>query len=142
MKNWKPVFVENSRVPVWLSHVSPINIGAISLGFWVFSRGEMSEKTKRHETIHFQQYMELLIVGFLLLYGISWLIQLVAYRSGSKAYYEIWFEREAYANEDDKDYLSTRSRYAWAKYLKAPKAELPDPEVPDQDDAPSGGSMV
>ena len=28
MKNWKPFFIENSKIPVWLSYLAPINIGA------------------------------------------------------------------------------------------------------------------
>ena len=58
-----PVFKENSRVPVVLSRVSPINIGAISLGLYVFARGTMSETTKRHETIHYLQWCELGLFG-------------------------------------------------------------------------------
>jgi hypothetical protein len=61
MRNWKPIFVENSKIPIWLSKIAPIEIGAITLGFIVFSRGEISERTKRHETIHFQQFLELRI---------------------------------------------------------------------------------
>ena len=57
MKNWKPIMIENSRLPVLLSYFAPITIGAITLGFIVFSRDEMTERTKRHETIHFQQLL-------------------------------------------------------------------------------------
>ena len=64
MKNLKPKFIENSLLPVWLSRVAPIDIWAINLGFWVWCRGELSEETKRHETIHFQQQMEILFVFF------------------------------------------------------------------------------
>ena len=57
-KNLKPIFVERSFVPKLLSFFAPIQIGAITLGFIVFARNEMSETTKRHETIHFQQFLE------------------------------------------------------------------------------------
>ena len=59
MKHWKPLFIENSKIPVWLSYIAPIDISAITLGPIVISRDEMSEITKRHETIHYQQYLEL-----------------------------------------------------------------------------------
>jgi len=26
MKNWKPLFIENSKIPVWLSKVAPIKM--------------------------------------------------------------------------------------------------------------------
>ena len=57
MRLWKPWFIENSKIPVWLSYIAPIDIGAITLGPIVISRHEMSEATKRHETIHYQQYL-------------------------------------------------------------------------------------
>ena len=106
MKKWEPKFIENSRIPVWLSKIAPIEIGAISVGFWVWSRGEMSPTTKRHETIHFQQQLEMLLVGQWLLYGLFWLVGLVRYRSGAKAYRQNPFEREAYDNQRKFTYLS------------------------------------
>ena len=114
-----PVFKENSRVPVVLSKVSPINIGAISLGLFVFARGEMTKTTKRHETIHYLQWRELGFIGFILLYPLFWLVGLVRYRDGARAYMESPFEREAYGHEADKGYLATRKAYAWVKHIKA-----------------------
>ena len=78
MKNWKPLFIENSKIPVWLSKISPIEIWAITLGPIILSREEMNEQTKRHETIHFQQYLELLFIGFIILYFIFWIINAVS----------------------------------------------------------------
>ena len=119
MKKWEPKFIENSRIPVWLSKIAPIEIGAISVGFWVWSRGEMSPTTKRHETIHFQQQLEMLLVGQWLLYGLFWLVGLVRYRSGAKAYRQNPFEREAYDNQRKFTYLVKRKRYAWRNYMHA-----------------------
>ena len=110
-----PIIYEDSRVPVWLSKVSPINIGAISLVFFVFARGKMTPRTRRHETIHFKQWMELGIVGFALLYILSYLYNLIKFRNGEQAYRMIIFEREAYLNEDDTSYLETRRPYAWIR---------------------------
>lgn len=119
MRNWKPNFYENSKVPVWLSKVAPIRIGAISLAGFVFSRGEMSEQTKRHETIHFQQQLELLFVFFFLLYGIFWILALFVNKfDGKAAYYALPFEQEAYNHDHDLEYLpKTRVRFGWVKYL-------------------------
>jgi len=115
MRLWKPKFIENSKIPVWLSYLSPIDIGTITLGPIVISRGEMSEVTKRHETIHFQQYIELAFVGFLILYPLYWIINLLRGQTRSEAYYNIPFEREAYANADHPYYLLNRKRYCWWK---------------------------
>ena len=115
MKNWKPIMIENSRIPVWLSFFAPITIGAITLGFIVCSRDEMTEQTKRHETIHFQQFLELGFIGFLVIYVWDWLMGLLKYRNGQIAYYEIRAEREAYNNDDNENYLATRKRWQWLK---------------------------
>jgi len=111
------MFIENSRIPVWLSKISPIEIGAITLMGFVFSRGGMSPATKRHETIHFQQQLEMAFIFFFLFYLLFWLVGLVKYRNGARSYRENPFEREAYSNEFTKDYLAKRRRYSWVKYL-------------------------
>ena len=113
MKNWKPIFIENSRVPVWLSYLAPINIGAITLFFLVFSRGEMSDTTKRHETIHFQQMLETLVIGFLILYLWDYLRGYIKYGNGKSAYLGIRAEQEAYQEEDSVPCLNDRRRWRW-----------------------------
>lgn len=118
MKSWKPIFVENSVVPKVLSYFSPINIEAISLAPFVFCRKSAGPVLKRHETIHFQQQIELLLFGFYLLYLFFWLVSVVRHRDGSFAYHEIPFEREAYYNQYASNYLKTRKRYSWVKYVR------------------------
>ena len=113
MKNWKPFFIENSRVPVWLSYLAPINIGAITLFFLVFSRDEMSDEIKRHETIHFQQMLETFVIGFLALYLWDYLWGHIKYRNGRVAYLSIRAEQEAYGKAFLPDFLSKRKRYQW-----------------------------
>jgi len=105
--------IEKSRVPVWLSAIAPIYISAITLGFVVFSRGEMDEQTRRHETIHFQQFLETLFVGFILLYIWDYLVGLFRHQNGVEAYHKIRAEREAYTHDDNEVYLFNRKRYAW-----------------------------
>lgn len=117
MKDWKPIFIENSKVPVWLSYVAPIDIWAISFGWFVWCKGTMSEVTKRHETIHFQQQLELLFALQWILYALSWLHGLWKYRNPAVAYRENVFEREAYMFDVKEGYLKTRPRYAWIKRL-------------------------
>ena len=95
VRHWKPIMIENSKIPVWLSYLAPINIGAITLGFIVISRDTMSEQTRNHETIHFQQYLDLLFVGFILLYLWDWVVGLFIHKSGNIAYYSIRAEQEA-----------------------------------------------
>ena len=117
MKDWKPLFIENSKIPVWLSYIAPIDIGAITLGPIVISRGEMDEVTKRHETIHFQQFLELGFIGFVILYYGFWLYNILKGDDKQAAYYNIPFEKEAYYNDEDKNYLSNRKRFSWIHYI-------------------------
>ena len=112
-RNSRPWFFENSKVPVFLSYFTPITIGAITIGPLVFSRAEMSEVTKNHETIHCQQYIETCIIGFIFLYYLFYAINFIRYRDGELAYYMIPFEKEAYDNDNNLEYLETRKRYSW-----------------------------
>ena len=114
MRNWKPIYIENPRILAWLSYLAPISIQAITLGVIVISKDEMSEVTKNHETIHFQQYLETLFLGFLILYFWDWFIGLVKYKDGQKAYLSIRAEQEAHKNQENLEYLPTdRKRWCW-----------------------------
>ena len=63
-----------------------------------------------HERIHSAQMKELLYVGFYACYLAEWIYRLLFHTKS--AYYGISFEREAYANQDNPDYLETRKRFA------------------------------
>jgi len=115
LRKLKPIFVERSFVPKLLSFFAPIDIGAITLGFVVFSRDTMSETTKRHETIHFQQYLETLFLGFLILYFYDYCKARFKGLSGKDSYMNIRAEKEAYDNQNDPEYLMTRARWKWIR---------------------------
>ena len=116
LKKMKPIYFENSKVPVFLSYFSPININAITIVFFVFSRGSIGERVKNHERIHLQQYLECLIIPFLILYVLDYIHGYIKYKDGKKAYRMIRFEQEAYFNDLDLDYAEKRKRYSWLKY--------------------------
>jgi len=71
-----------------------------------------------HERIHIRQQIELLILPFYLWYFSEYLFQLLQFRDRKKAYYSISFEREAYSNEKDLDYLKQRSFWRFLKFIK------------------------
>ena len=114
----KPKFIENSKVPKILSKLAPIEIWAITLGPFVFCAGELSEKTKRHETIHFLQYKETFWIGFLLVYLFDFLWAAIVKRKGftRESYLAIRFEQEAWQCDDYEEYIQNREKFAWAKY--------------------------
>ncbi|WP_332006943.1 hypothetical protein [Gaetbulibacter sp. NE] len=70
-----------------------------------------------HERIHLQQQIELLIIPFFVIYGFEFLIRLLQYKRWSLAYRNISFEREAYFQEAQLDYLKYRRLYSFLKYL-------------------------
>ncbi|CAM2786257.1 hypothetical protein [Flavobacterium frigoris] len=70
-----------------------------------------------HEKIHLRQQLELLILPFFIWYFLEYLVRLVQYRNRELAYRNISFEREAYTNETNLDYLKSRSLLRFAKYL-------------------------
>jgi hypothetical protein len=79
--------------------------------FIVLKRKELKqdEVLINHEKIHLRQQIELLILPFFIWYGIEFFIRLIQYRNRREAYLNISFEREAYANEKDLNYLKKRS---------------------------------
>ena len=64
-----------------------------------------------HERIHDAQQRELLYLPFYILYVLEWLWHLLRLRDSRKAYRAISFEREAYANDHDLNYLSRRKHF-------------------------------
>jgi hypothetical protein len=112
-----PWIFENSKLPIWLSKIAPIEVNAVSFACFVFCRGKLSKTSKRHETIHYHQQLEMLFVFQWLLYGLFTLAGLVKYRNGKDAYYENPFEREAYANEKKYTYLEKRPLWNWIRYI-------------------------
>ena len=71
-----------------------------------------------HERIHTAQQRELLFVPFYIIYVLEWLFRLIQYRNRNKAYLNISFEREAYKNGKNLEYLRSRKLFAWLKYIK------------------------
>ena len=53
------------------------------------------ERVERHEYVHVQQYAQWSVIGFLLIYSINFIINLIWYRDFRKAYRNILFERQA-----------------------------------------------
>jgi len=75
----------------------------------------VSERMLNHERIHSAQMKELLYVFFYILYVMEWIVRLFKYHLNS--YYNISFEREAYAHELDLNYLKKRKLWAWMKEM-------------------------
>lgn len=75
----------------------------------------MSDVDYNHEAIHTAQMREMLYVFFYLAYFIEWVWRLIVLRDWKKAYRGISFEKEAYGNQSDKDYLKHRKHFSQYK---------------------------
>ncbi len=71
-----------------------------------------------HERIHLKQQLELFILPFFIWYGIEFLIRLLYYKKWNMAYSNISFEREAYHNESNLNYLNEKGFWKFLKYLR------------------------
>jgi len=111
----KPIIIQNSKIPVYLSIF--IHISAITLFPFIISRDEMSDVTIRHEKIHIAQQRELLVIFFYILYIWYWMLGKVKGMTNDDAYMSIPFEQEAYRKMYSIDYLEKREKHAWRNYI-------------------------
>ena len=81
------------------------------------TRPDYLELCIRHESIHIEQQKELFVVFFYLWYVTEYLIRLLTSFNPTTAYNNISFEREAYENENDLNYLQTRKRWNFLRYI-------------------------
>lgn len=102
----------------------------------------MTKININHEKIHLRQQLEMMIFGvfigliltitlgfnywyilmifslFFAVYLINWIWELIKILfEDKKAYRDLWFEKEAYFNQDDIEYLKKRNHFAWLKYI-------------------------
>ncbi|SHG12321.1 hypothetical protein SAMN05444372_102338 [Flavobacterium micromati] len=71
-----------------------------------------------HEKIHLRQQLELLFLPFFIWYLLEYFFRLCQYKNHNLAYRNISFEREAYANESDLNYIEKRLFWQFFTYLK------------------------
>ena len=120
--------------------------GFVAMTVWpfIFIRKDKElkfvDKVKRHEYIHVYQQIECLLVGVVLaflmlisgcggwsliplglffeLYAVEWIIKgLINFGNSRKAYRSISFEREAFENQENPDWLDDRPKFYWIKYV-------------------------
>lgn len=124
----------SSKLAKWLLFPS---CHTITLWCFIFTKKkELSEKTKRHETIHMMQWMEVTIAALIVFDLLSWLIS-PYWMIVSPLVYYVWyvvewlirlpfgdarrnilFEREAYDNDEDGKYIVNRELFNFLKYGK------------------------
>jgi len=70
-----------------------------------------------HEKIHIRQQLEMLVIPFYVWYALEFIVRYFQYKNWDLAYRNISFEREAYTNEKDLNYLKQRSFWEFYKFL-------------------------
>lgn len=98
----------------------PKGFSGITVFPFVFTRDASKTKDRvfgNHEKIHLRQQLEMLVILFFIWYAVEFLVRLWQYRNRHKAYRNVSFEREAYANEETMDYLEKRPFFSFLKYL-------------------------
>ncbi|MBP5687103.1 MAG: hypothetical protein IK100_01680 [Muribaculaceae bacterium] len=98
-----------------LRNYSAINLFGV---FFVHPDVAVTKRLINHESIHSAQMRELLYLPFYILYLLEWFIRLFG---RGDAYFNLSFEREAYKNEANYNYLNERKHYAWIKYMRKKK---------------------
>lgn len=97
-----------------------LKISGIALFPFILIRNSEDKKNKiliNHEKIHLRQQIEMLVIFFYLFYLIEYYYWFFKLKNAFHAYQRISFEREAYANEHDLNYLKKRKLWSFRKYL-------------------------
>ena len=68
-----------------------------------------------HEKIHIQQQKELFVIFFYIWYIADFIFKYIKYKNWEKAYKNIIFEKEAYQNENNLQYLNQRKKFSFLK---------------------------
>lgn len=104
---------------IYLKYFIPKSFSAFTIYPFIFIKKKL-DKTNcmliNHEKIHLKQQIELVIIFFFIAYFLEFCWNIILYRSWMKAYRAIGFEKEAYQNENNLNYLKTRKPYSFLKY--------------------------
>ena len=96
-----------------------MKIGGITLYPFIILREKHKDNylINTHERIHIEQQREMFVVVFYVIYILEFLIKSLLWLSFKDGYYKISFEREAYANQSNLNYIHNRKKYSWIRYV-------------------------
>ena len=103
-------------------YLVPRGYAGLTLFPFIFFKNKyysQNKVTMNHEKIHIRQQIELLVLPFYVLYFLNLILNYFIYRDLFTAYCNIVFEREAYANEKNLDFLKSRSFWNFRKYFSS-----------------------
>ncbi len=104
---------------MFVIHISSLGPDGIALFPFILVKYPKPGPTLlNHERIHLRQQVELGIFLFYLWYVVEYAIRRFQYRQHYRAYRNISFEREAFSNEQNLNYLQSRPLWAFWHYMK------------------------
>lgn len=112
----KVIKQNHHRVFLVKKHPMGKNFLAICLFGFVLSVRPLDAEELNHELIHAAQQIELLYIPFFIWYGIEWVALYFKHKDWLQAYAHIRFEKEAYRNQHDLNYLSKRKHFCYCKH--------------------------
>ncbi len=116
-----PIIVKNSIIPKLFNCIGCQTYSIIIYPFiFIINENDLPvlynyDRVINHELIHYKQYNELLVIGFYFFYISNFFYNLIRYCDIYKAYQNILFEKEAYENDDNMEYLKNRKNFSWLK---------------------------
>jgi len=102
-------------------YLIPKGYNGLTLFPFVMIRSDFDKGNKvlvNHEKIHIKQQIQMLVLPFLIWYMLEFLFRWIQFKDKSKAYRNISFEREAYANEQNLNYIEEMPFWSFLKYLR------------------------
>jgi hypothetical protein len=96
--------------------LTKLKISAVTIYPFIFIKSKYKKTTLNHEKIHIAQAKELFVFGFYIWYLFSFLYQFLNRFNYHDSYRNIIFEREAYGEDNNLDYLNKRKRFNFLKY--------------------------
>jgi len=80
---------------------------------------DINDEMINHESIHVRQAFQMLYVPFWIIYIGQWLYnKFILKMTADQAYENIIFEKEAYANDKNLNYLKEFKFWSWTNYAK------------------------
>lgn len=107
--------IEESRIVRGLGKLFKTNLRGMAIYPFVMLKDTKLEMPDvyNHELIHIKQMEETGVIGHALIWFFDVVWKTCKYRSASKAYRNLMFEKEAYAHMDEMGYVEKRKPFAW-----------------------------
>lgn len=97
----------------------PKNILGITIFPFIFCNRnlDIDDILINHERIHIRQQLELLVIPFYIMYGLEYIYNIFKFGNNYTAYKNISFEKEAFDNETNMNFLKKRPVWNFRKYI-------------------------